>query len=58
MMAPQTRVARGRRRRPALFLVSGLLMVLAACGGEFDADARSYESNIIVFGSLVGSRAT
>jgi len=29
---------------------------LITCGGEFDPDARSYESNIIVFASLVGSR--
>ena len=30
---------------------------LITCGGEFDPNARSYESNIIVFASLVGSRA-
>jgi len=30
---------------------------LITCGGEFDPDARSYESNIIVFASLSGSRA-
>jgi LPXTG-site transpeptidase (sortase) family protein len=29
---------------------------LITCGGEFDPDAHSYESNIIVFASLVGSR--
>ncbi len=31
---------------------------LITCGGEFDENARSYESNIIVFASLVGSRST
>jgi hypothetical protein len=30
---------------------------LITCGGEFDPDARSYESNVIVFASLVGSRS-
>ena len=30
---------------------------LITCGGEFDPNARSYESNIIVFASLVGSRS-
>ncbi|MEP6559662.1 MAG: class F sortase [Nakamurella sp.] len=30
---------------------------LITCGGEFDPDAHSYESNIIVFASLTGSRA-
>lgn len=30
---------------------------LITCGGEFDPDARSYESNVIVFASLIGSRA-
>jgi sortase (surface protein transpeptidase) len=30
---------------------------LITCGGEFDPNAHSYESNIIVFASLVGSRA-
>ena len=34
---------------------SGLRLI--TCGGEFDPDARSYESNIIVFASLAGSRA-
>lgn len=29
---------------------------LITCGGEFDENARSYESNIIVFATLVGSR--
>lgn len=29
---------------------------LISCGGEFDPDALSYESNVIVFASLVGSR--
>jgi len=29
---------------------------LITCGGEFDPDARSYESNIIVFATLSGSR--
>jgi sortase (surface protein transpeptidase) len=28
---------------------------LITCGGEFDPDASSYESNIIVFASLTGS---
>lgn len=31
---------------------------LITCGGEFDENARSYESNIIAFASLVGSRST
>jgi LPXTG-site transpeptidase (sortase) family protein len=31
-------------------------MRLITCGGEFDPDARSYESNIIVYASLTGSR--
>ncbi len=31
---------------------------LITCGGEFDENARSYESNIIVFASLAGSRST
>jgi sortase (surface protein transpeptidase) len=30
---------------------------LITCGGEFDPDARSYESNVIVFASLSGSRS-
>jgi hypothetical protein len=30
---------------------------LITCGGEFDPDAQSYESNIIVFASLTGSRS-
>ena len=30
---------------------------LITCGGEFDPAASSYESNIIVFASLVGSRS-
>lgn len=30
---------------------------LITCGGEFDPEAQSYESNIIVFASLAGSRA-
>jgi sortase (surface protein transpeptidase) len=30
---------------------------LITCGGEFDPNAHSYESNIIVFASLVGSRS-
>jgi sortase (surface protein transpeptidase) len=30
---------------------------LITCGGEFDPDAGSYESNIIVFASLIGSRS-
>jgi LPXTG-site transpeptidase (sortase) family protein len=30
---------------------------LITCGGEFDPDAQSYESNVIVFASLTGSRA-
>ncbi len=30
---------------------------LITCGGQFDPDARSYESNVIVFASLVGSRS-
>ena len=30
---------------------------LITCGGEFDPNARSYESNVIVFASLVGSRS-
>ena len=34
---------------------SGLRLI--TCGGEFDPDAQSYESNIIVFASLAGSRA-
>jgi len=34
---------------------SGLRLI--TCGGEFDPDARSYESNIIVFASLIGSRS-
>lgn len=34
---------------------SGLRLI--TCGGEFDPDARSYESNVIVFASLVGSRS-
>lgn len=34
---------------------SGLRLI--TCGGEFDPAAQSYESNIIVFASLVGSRA-
>jgi LPXTG-site transpeptidase (sortase) family protein len=34
---------------------SGLRLI--TCGGEFDPEARSYESNIIVFASLAGSRA-
>ena len=34
---------------------SGLRLI--TCGGEFDPDARSYESNIIVFASLAGSRS-
>ena len=29
---------------------------LITCGGEFDPNARSYEENIIVFASLVGTR--
>jgi hypothetical protein len=29
---------------------------LITCGGEFDPDASSYESNIIVFATMVGSR--
>jgi len=29
---------------------------LITCGGEFDPDAQSYESNIIVFATLSGSR--
>lgn len=33
---------------------SGLRLI--TCGGEFDPDAHSYESNIIVFASLTGSR--
>jgi hypothetical protein len=28
---------------------------LITCGGEFDPDARSYESNVIVFASLAGT---
>ena len=31
---------------------------LITCGGQFDPDARSYESNVIVFASLTGSRST
>ena len=34
---------------------SGLRLI--TCGGEFDPDAHSYESNIIVFASLVGSHS-
>jgi sortase (surface protein transpeptidase) len=34
---------------------SGLRLI--TCGGEFDPNASSYESNIIVFASLVGSRS-
>jgi hypothetical protein len=30
---------------------------LITCGGEFDPNARSYESNVIAFASLVGSRS-
>jgi sortase (surface protein transpeptidase) len=30
---------------------------LITCGGEFDSNARSYESNVIVFARLVGSRS-
>lgn len=30
---------------------------LITCGGEFDPNARSYESNVIVFARLVGSRS-
>jgi hypothetical protein len=30
---------------------------LITCGGEFDPEAHSYESNIIVFASLTGSRS-
>ena len=30
---------------------------LITCGGQFDPDARSYESNVIVFASLTGSRS-
>ncbi|MET0966365.1 MAG: class F sortase [Nakamurella sp.] len=33
---------------------SGLRLI--TCGGEFDPDARSYESNIIAYASLTGSR--
>ncbi len=30
---------------------------LITCGGAFDAGARSYEDNVIVFASLVDTRA-
>jgi sortase (surface protein transpeptidase) len=30
---------------------------LITCGGVFDAEARSYESNVVAFASLVSSRA-
>ena len=31
---------------------------LITCGGDFDSGARSYEDNVIVFASLVGTSAT
>ncbi len=30
---------------------------LITCGGKFDPDARSYDSNVIVYASLIGSRS-
>ena len=45
---PAQRVYAGTPDRPTLAVVT--------CGGDYDADNGGYQSNVIVFASLTGSR--